>query len=130
MGIGPYNGWTGAQRLATIPVQHAALESGCMRQPRRCSICRIERNDPSGPRIALHDEDYAHPLRAYPICLRCHNLLHRRFSQPEPWLRLLRQHARDNCWFAMLSLDRQSLQRPFNETYPDGLPLPDPADFD
>lgn len=130
MSIGPYNGWTGAQRLATIPVQRAALESGKLRRPRRCSICRIERDHHSCPKIALHDEDYGHPLRAYPICGRCHGLVHKRFSLPDAWLRLVSQHSGDGSWFGQLSLDPESRHRPFAETYPDGLPLPDPADFD
>lgn len=130
MSIGPYNGWTGSQRLATLPVQRAAMQSGELRSPRRCSICRIDRDHPAGLRIALHDEDYAHPLLAYPICTRCHGVLHRRFSQPDAWLRLVAQHSRAGSWFAQLSLDPETRSRPFTETYPRGLPLPDPADFD
>lgn len=130
MGIGPYNGWTGAQRLATIPVQRAALQSGELRQPRRCSICCIERDHSNGPRITLHDEDYAHPLHAYPICTRCHAILHKRFKQPEPWVRLVTRHARAGSWFEQVTLDPRSMHQPFAVTYPQKLPLPDHTDFD
>jgi hypothetical protein len=117
--IGWYNGWSPDERLATVPIQKAAIASGALPRPRICSICRAHwsRENP----VWLHDENYADPLAAYPICRRCHRTLHQRFDYPEPWRALVEQHGNNTHWFEQLSMDPASQRRPFDETYPDGL---------
>lgn len=122
--IGYYNGWSGDERRATLPLQKVAIASGELARPTICSICGCvgNRNWRAEDAVWLHDENYADPLAAYPICRRCHRLLHERFEAPEPWLALTGQHGREGAWFELFSLDPASLRRPFNQTYPDGLP--------
>lgn len=119
-----YNGWSGEKRLATVPIQKAAIASGELARPTRCSLCLApgNRSWKADDAVWLHDERYDRPLEAYPICRRCHRLLHRRFDEPEPWLVLVAEHAREGAWFGLLSMDPDSRHRPFAATYPDGLP--------
>lgn len=117
MSIGWYNGWDPDERLATLPVQRAAIKSGALPRPSSCSICGSRQN------VWLHDERYDRPLEAYAVCRRCHGALHRRFDDPVPWQTLVAQHSRGGtAWFELLSLDPTCLRRPFSETYPNGLP--------
>ena len=123
--IGWYNGWSPDERLATLPIQKAAIASGALARPRICTICGSTGNRDwrAEDAVWLHDEDYANPLAAYALCRRCHRLLHRRFEEPEPWLALVTLHQRDGAaWFEQLTLDPASQHRPFAQTYPDGLP--------
>lgn len=96
IGIGWYNGWSPQERLATLPIQKAAIASGKLARPTQCSICLVQgnRNWKADDAVWLHDENYAEPLAAYPICRRCHRILHRRFDHPAPWLALVAEHAR------------------------------------
>ena len=121
--IGWYNGWSPEQRMATVPIQKAAIASGDLARPSRCSICQVvgNRNWRAEDAVWLHDENYANPLAAYAICRRCHRLLHGRFEAPTPWLTLVGQNARGGEWFEQLSMDPESRYRPFAETYPTGL---------
>ena len=121
--IGWYNGWSPEQRRATSPVQIAAVRSGMLPYPSRCSICSVQGYRGSSNPVWLHDEDYADPLAAHPICRRCHRTLHERFDHPEPWLSLVRQHGIGTRWFEQLTMDAASLLQPFSVTYPDGPPL-------
>jgi len=126
--IGWYNGWSLQQRRATLPVQKAAIATGELARPTTCSICGCSgsRDWRAGDAVWLHDEDYADPLAAYPVCRRCHRLLHRRFEEPQPWLDLVAQYGGGgSAWFEQLSMDSASQRRPFAETYPGGLPRTD-----
>lgn len=120
----PYNGFTHDQRMATNPIQRRALEDGTLIRPDRCSICGF--SDPADPTgrgyIFLHLEDYRRPLAILPACKRCHAALHARFREPGRWLRIARRHWQEGLWFALLSMDPESQTRPFDETYPRGLP--------
>jgi len=124
--IGWYNGWSPQERLATLPVQKAAIASGELARPTRCSICGCAHNRQdwrADDAVWLHDEDYARPLAAYAACRRCHRTLHRRFDDPEPWQTLIAQYGSNGAaWFEQLSMDPASQHRPFAQTYPDGLP--------
>lgn len=122
--LGWYNGWSPDERRATIPVQKAAIACGELARPKRCSVCLIQgsRNWKADDAVWLHDERYDRPLEAFPICRRCHRLLHGRFDDPGPWLALVAEHARGGEWFEMLSMDPESRHRPFDATYPRGLP--------
>lgn len=121
--IGWYNGWSPEERLATVPIQKAAIASGELARPTRCSICGVQgnRNWRADDAVWLHDENYADPLSAYAACRRCHRLLHNRFEAPQAWLALIAEHAWGRQWFEELSMDPESRYRPFNETYPAGL---------
>jgi len=120
-----YNGWSPEQRLATLPVQRAALKAGALLAPTCCSVCGFDpREQPSAAnRVWLHDEDYGDPLAAYAICRRCHWALHERFDDPQPWLAIVARHGGGDQWFERLSMDPASKRRPFLETYPEGLPF-------
>ncbi|MCP5403737.1 MAG: hypothetical protein H6917_15305 [Novosphingobium sp.] len=125
IGIGWYNGWSPEERRATLPAQKAAIASGELARPTHCSICgcRSNRDWRAEDAVWLHDENYADPLAAYPVCRRCHRLLHRRFDDPQSWLELVTRHGGDGrTWFEQLTMDPDSRFRPFWETYPDGLP--------
>ena len=124
-GIGWYNGWSPQERLATLPVQKAAIAAGELARPSHCSICLVEgsRDWKAADAVWLHDENYAEPLAAYPICRRCHRILHERFDEPASWLALVADHARGGAWFEQLSVEPRCQRQPFNRTYPNGLPL-------
>lgn len=115
-----YNGWSPGERLATLPIQKAAIADGTLPRPRACSICGASWNRENP--IWLHDENYADPLAAYPTCRHCHRALHERFDQSEPWLALVAIHGDGVRWFEQLSMDPASMRQPFSATYPEGLP--------
>lgn len=110
--------------MATNAIQNAALRDGCLIRPDTCSICEFSSPTELNGRgyIYLHLEDYRRPLAPLPVCKRCHPILHARFRDPEPWLRILRQNWQAGRWFTLLTMDPESQTRSFDETYPDGLP--------
>ena len=110
-----YNGWSAKERCASIPIQKKAVADGAIPAPAICSICGSDRS------VGFHDEDYTRPLAAFHVCRSCHLTLHKRFSQPEPWLALVKRHATGSGWFERLSLDPGSRTRPYAETYPEVL---------
>ena len=120
--IGWYNGWSPAQRLATLPAQRQAIRSGAIARPTTCSICGVTPEPGSKNSVWLHDENYADPLAAYHVCRYCHRTLHDRFERPAAWLELVRQHGSGERWFERLTMDPASLRQPFETTYPSGLP--------
>lgn len=83
-----YNGFTGAERRAGSIAQ--AAERRRRKGPwfvRVCTICRVS-YDEHGACIIGHLEDYAEPIKAVlPTCCECHERLHRRFWQPNTWIR-------------------------------------------
>lgn len=121
-----YNGWSPEQRLATVPVQSEALNTGTLLRPTRCSVCGFDRRKQPGTtnRVWLHNEDYGDPLATYAVCRLCHWALHERFDHPAPWLAIVERHGTGSQWFERLSMDPGSKRRPFLATYPDGLPYP------
>jgi hypothetical protein len=116
MALGWYNGWGPSERLRAARMQREAVADGTLARPTHCSICGSGRN------IWFHDERYDRPLGGYAICRSCHMILHQRFTRPAPWLQLVERYRTDACWFFALSMDPESLRRPFSETYPNGLP--------
>jgi hypothetical protein len=124
--FGYYNGWSPGERRATLSIQKAAIASGTLARPTRCSICQCQgsRDWRADDAVWLHDENYGDPLAAYPVCRRCHRILHRRFDDPQPWQALVRAHAQNDSWFALLTMEPDSRYRPYDETYPNGLPAP------
>ncbi len=69
-----------------------------------------------------HLEDYRDPLNWYPMSKRAHHLLHRRFVEPKPWLKLVAKHYIHGAWFTFLTMDVRDMYRPYCEVYPKGLP--------
>lgn len=123
----PYNGWSWSERCAVNPLQRAMFGSGELIRPTVCSICGFSRPDQLNGSgfIYSHLERYDRPAEIYPVCKRHHADLHSRFAQPLRWQGVLERHGRPGAWFTLLSLDPASQMRPFGETYPNGLPLPD-----
>ena len=119
-----YNGWSPAERCATLPIQRQALRDGTIAAPTICSICGFVPADHPGTTDAvwLHDENYAEPLAAYHVCRACHRTLHDRFEQPATWLELVARYGPGRRWFERLTMDPASRRAPFSVTYPGGLP--------
>lgn len=124
MTIGWYNGWSPEERLATLPIQREAVKSGQLQRPTHCSICGCASNRDwrADDAVWFHDERYDRPLEPYPVCRRCHRILHQRFEDPQCWLDLVQRHGRGGSWFEALSIDPMSRFEPFAKTYPDNLP--------
>ena len=120
-----YNGWSPEQRNATIPIQAAARRDGRLPIFRICCLCGLGDRVESRYGLVLHLEDYAHPLEGYPLCKRCHAVIHVRFADPGRWLRLLARIGKAPRWARMLSLDPITQYRPFRLSYVDQLPPPD-----
>jgi hypothetical protein len=119
-----YNGWSPAERCATLPVQRQALGDGTIATPTTCSICGFVPADHPGTAktVWLHDENYADPLAAYHVCRSCHRVLHARFEQPKPWLSLIARYGNGERWFERLTMNPASLRQSFSQIYPEGLP--------
>ena len=110
----PYNGFSPEERRV-----RRALPP----PPSHCSICGC---GPERP-VRWHGEDYRRADSVYGLCRPCHYAIHMRFRRPDHWQRLVRQHEYPGAWFTLLSIDPASLWRPFDETYPHGLPAPVPG---
>lgn len=119
-----YNGFTHEQRVATLPIQKAAVASGTWTHPTRCSICGF--SDLSDPRgrgyIFAHLEDYDRPFRVHPACRPCHAALHARFDDPRRWLAVSIQHGQNGSWFRLLTLNPADQAAAFWDIYPQDLP--------
>lgn len=118
----PYNGWSAAERRATIPLQRAASAAGIIPTPVRCSICGYT-DPPTRDRwnyLTVHDEDYSTWWRPFEVCRRCHARIHGRFAYPERWLRHLDRVSHAG-WGRRLLLEPSTQFRPFLESYPQGL---------
>lgn len=121
-----YNGWTWAERIALNPIQNALFRSGQLARPTVCSVCGF--SDPARIRtsgfIYAHLERYDRPAELFSTCKKCHAALHARFRDPQRWLSRLQSVELRSEWPRLLSLDPASQWRTFQDTYPDGLPLP------
>lgn len=111
-----YNGYSPAERRAITPKVAAAIASGALKPSCQCSMCGMVADKP----WPFHSERYHDPIATYPVCSRCHYALHIRFGRPDFWRRYVA--GLPAGWCQHLSLDPRSLTRPFDETYPDGLP--------
>ena len=72
------------------------------------------------PRYEWHSEHYRQPLKLYSVCRRCHYAIHIRFARPAYWATLIATLDPDG-WFQRLQLDRDTLTRPFDLSYPHGV---------
>jgi hypothetical protein len=119
---GWYNGFSMEERRAVNPLLRAAQVACILDAPRTCSICGTVQSNVAPIRMEWHLEDYRDYLRPYPICHNCHWVLHARFSQPNRWIQLVSKCYGDS-WVHKLTMDPRSKARPFNETYPFGIPI-------
>ena len=117
----PYNGFSWEERRSTDRAFRASRAVYGSPIPLKCSVCAIR---PEGG-VKFHSEVYTMPLNPYAVCRRCHYAIHIRFSRPLFWQKFIKGIDPD-CWVQMLSLDPATLTRPFNVTYPQGLPQPNP----
>lgn len=104
-----YNGFSPKERGAwKAPLRHL---STC------CSVCG------RGPGCSLvwHAEDYRTHDSSFTVCKRCHYAIHIRFRRPDYWRGYI-SRLDPAGWFQNLSVDPQSLLRPFDQTYPRKLP--------
>lgn len=118
MGGKPYNGFSPAERQRGGEAIREALASKTLSYAASCSSC-------SRPLTKPHDwhlEDYTNPLSAFPVCRRCHQAIHVRFSRPDYW-RSFVNTVTPSCWAKHLCTDPATLHRPFDVTYPAGHPL-------
>jgi hypothetical protein len=79
-----YNGFTSPERSAVGVWQNQQWRAGRPR-PTKCCACGVQHGV-----IDSHCEDYSQPYTAeklfvYPLCFRCHMLVHCRFSNPDAW---------------------------------------------
>lgn len=102
---GPYNGATGAERIAVWQKLDLAFRNGWLIRPGRCSIC------PRTSHLASHQEVYARGFYAFPVCRSCHYRLHSRFRDPAKWQALLEAHPAS--WAATLSLIELTREQSF-----------------
>ena len=114
---GYYNGFGPKKRTGVLAALEVAMATGAIAGPTHCSACG---NRPSKP-LDWHSEDYRRPLDAFPICTRCHYALHIRFHRPAYWQRYI-SGLDPVVWCQYPTVDPSSLRRPFDETYPEGLP--------
>ena len=98
MKLGPYNGFTGAQRVEADWKIKVAEDLGLI--PKRknscCSIC-----GKSDGRIDYHNEDYSRPLQTVAICQKHHMALHNRFRSAgyaSSWQKLVEMYGDKVDW--------------------------------
>ena len=94
---GPYNGATGALRIAGWQKVRIATQRGLLGWPRTCSVCRATTG------LHRHAELYGRPMLAKPICRSCHFYVHRRFNRPDEWTTFLARHEKVG-WISRLRL--------------------------
>lgn len=113
---GWYNGFSPAQRNGANAAIRAAIARRDLAVPEKCSVCQQVPNRS----LQWHSERYD-VLDAYPICRSCHIRVHARFRHPDSW-RAFIKFLDPAGWVQSLTVDPQSLTRPFTETYPGDLP--------
>lgn len=94
---GPYNGATGAERVAGWQKLQIAFRQGWMSRPTSCSICGGHGT------LHCHTEIYFRPILSKPICQSCHFRLHRRFRSPDAWRDFLVVSAPTDAWAVSIS---------------------------
>lgn len=112
-----YNGFSPKERSASARLARKLRELHQPPPPDECSVCGRSAPVPLG----WHGEDYRDPLGEYAVCWRCHHAIHIRFKRPQYWCAYIEKVPPD-CWVNLLSVDPDTLTRPFDETYPAGLP--------
>lgn len=83
-----YNGYASAERTKVGNYQNKLIKSGELINPDQCDICNVSHQKTS-KKIQRHNENYSNPLDFYPICIRCHLRLHRRFDNWKNWKEII-----------------------------------------
>jgi hypothetical protein len=110
-----YNGFTHEERVRGWQAMWWLIDTGQMAKPATCSI-----SGRTGP-IQMHSENYYDPV-PYGIDPALHMALHRRFTTPDNWRRIVDQHAvTGEEWFAKLALEPVDLAGQLREEYGDGI---------
>lgn len=81
--LGPYNGFTGTQRVRTWELETWLLRRNLLRLAPKCDLCG------NTNRLGGHSESYADIERTLTLCGGCHLALHQRFRQPTRWRNIL-----------------------------------------
>ena len=118
-----YNGFSPEDRALLSKPQRAERYSRG-NNPTVCCMTGFTRPDAlkGTGYMFTHLEDYRQPLNWYPMSKRAHTLLHRRFLEPEKWMRLVEKHYVHGAWFTLLTMNVSDMYKPFDEVYPLGLP--------
>jgi len=102
MKIGPYNGFTGDQRLIADRKIKVAIEMALIPVATECSIC----GETNG-RMDYHAENYGRPLQVAAICSKCHLALHNRFRSPgfaASWKKRVDAYGDGSKWFEHIAV--------------------------
>ncbi len=121
-----YNGFSPEDRTQlSRPQRHERYSRG--NNPTACCMTGFSRPDDlkGNGYLFTHLEDYRKPLAWYPMSKRAHTLLHRRFKEPEKWMRFVAKHYVHGAWFTLLTMNVNDMYKAFDETYPEGLPAQD-----
>ena len=82
-----YNGFTPSQRVKAQNWLNKQWANGTLARPAKCCACGQTEG-----LIDAHAEDYSEPFEAgktdqFHLCRKCHMHVHRRFANPQSWLR-------------------------------------------
>jgi len=82
-----YNGFTPSQRVKAQNWLNKQWASGALARPSKCCACGQTEGI-----IDAHAEDYSEPFEAgktdkFHLCRKCHMQVHRRFANPQSWIR-------------------------------------------
>lgn len=119
----PYNGFSGEARARASAWIRGERRAGRLPKPEECGACGQREGQ-----LDDHAEDYSEPFGPqtvqFPLCYRCHMMLHCRFTSSEAFeayraavatgIRFPAMHRRD---FGVLTF--QHLRRPFPTTDPE-----------
>ena len=102
--LGPYNGFTGEERVETWQVSTWLRREGLLRLASQCDLCGDR------GRLGLHSEDYSDLERALTLCSGCHMALHRRFRWGDQWFRRLDRLHSIPSWALNLDVSKTDLR--------------------
>ena len=60
------------EKVKAYSIVNEAVRTGKLINPRRCSICNVEKED-----VEAHHEDYSKPLDVIWLCTACHSKIHK-----------------------------------------------------
>lgn len=105
--LGPYNGFTGIERIQGWQLTRWAINVGILRDAYICSVTGRVSDFPMG----MHNENYYDPLGPKPICKEAHIKLHRRFKDPKPWEALVEKYwaSAQDPWFVHLPMEEPNM---------------------
>lgn len=98
---GPYNGFTGEERIRGWQVQHFLIKVGELPNFKDliCSVCGANQ------RVGMHCEDYYRPWKILPACQKCHGAIHRRYQSPHLYENMVRAYAKSGGeWFVGMDM--------------------------